>query len=72
MNLTPKKKEASSMFFRLKIKLEGIDNQEGGILSIPIFSVSQTILERFSHVCRDKKKSNQLGVDLKNHDVDAS
>ena len=41
--MTPKKKETSTMFFRLKIKLEGISNQEDGILSIPIFSGSQTI-----------------------------
>ena len=42
--MTPKKKEKSSLFFRLKIKLEGIsNNQEDGILSIPLFSGAQTI-----------------------------
>lgn len=42
--MTPKKKETSSVFFRLKIKLEGLSNQEEGFLSIPFFSSSQTII----------------------------
>ena len=41
--MTPKKKETSPVFFRLRIKLEGLNVQEEGVITIPLFSGSQTI-----------------------------
>ena len=60
--MTPNKKETSSIFFRLKIKLEGISNQEEGILSIPIFSGSQTIFGKDKII----QTYNNLGTQLEN------
>ena len=59
--MTPKKKESGSLFFRLKIKLEGISNQEEIITIIPIFSSSRTIIGKEKII----STYDDLGVQLK-------
>lgn len=54
--MTPKKKETSSGFFRLKIKLEEI------IISFPIFTTSQT----FSGKEKINSTYKTLGTQLEN------
>ena len=60
--MSPKKKERTSIFFRLKVKLDGINNQDENLISFPVFTASRT----FSGKDKIIKIYNNLGNQIEN------
>ncbi len=65
--MKPKKKETSSVFFRLKIRLEVINTQEENIISFPIFSGSQAIAGKEQIISTYKNLGTQLENFIENN-----